>query len=88
LEHARNEKLNGGSLQGELVLFADDALASKLAKLGDELRFVLLTSKAVVKPLAEKADSAQATDIDGLFVQVNKTEAEKCDRCWHHTPDV
>ncbi|ENM3860761.1 isoleucine--tRNA ligase [Vibrio cholerae] len=88
LENARNEKLIGGSLQAELVLFADDALASKLAKLGDELRFVLLTSKAVVKPLAEKADSAQATDIDGLFVQVNKTEAEKCDRCWHHTPDV
>lgn len=59
LENARNEKLIGGSLQAELVLFADDALASKLAKLGDELRFVLLTSKAVVKPLAEKSEAAQ-----------------------------
>ncbi|MCG6214538.1 isoleucine--tRNA ligase [Vibrio furnissii] len=88
LENARNEKTIGGSLQAEVTLFASDELAAKINKLEDELRFVLLTSKANVKPLAEKSDAAQATDIDGLFVQVNKTEAEKCDRCWHYTPDV
>ncbi|EKO3483474.1 isoleucine--tRNA ligase [Vibrio fluvialis] len=88
LENARNEKTIGGSLQAEVTLFASDELATKINKLEDELRFVLLTSKANVKPLAEKSDAAQATDIDGLFVQVNKTEAEKCDRCWHYTPDV
>ncbi|AVH32229.1 isoleucine--tRNA ligase [Vibrio fluvialis] len=88
LENARNEKIIGGSLQAEVTLFASDELAAKINKLEDELRFVLLTSKANVKPLAEKSDAAQATDIDGLFVQVNKTEAEKCDRCWHYTPDV
>ncbi|ELV8680402.1 isoleucine--tRNA ligase [Vibrio fluvialis] len=88
LENARNEKTIGGSLQAEVTLFASDELAAKINKLEDELRFVLLTSKANMKPLAEKSDAAQATDIDGLFVQVNKTEAEKCDRCWHYTPDV
>ncbi|EPW3767325.1 isoleucine--tRNA ligase [Vibrio fluvialis] len=88
LENARNEKTIGGSLQAEVTLFASDELADKINKLEDELRFVLLTSKANVKLLAEKSDAAQATDIDGLFVQVNKTEAEKCDRCWHYTPDV
>ncbi|WP_172559506.1 isoleucine--tRNA ligase [Vibrio fluvialis] len=88
LENARNEKTIGGSLQAEVTLFASDELAAKINKLEDELRFVLLTSKANVKPLAEKSDAAQVTDIDGLFVQVNKTEAEKCDRCWHYTPDV
>ncbi|WDY51902.1 isoleucine--tRNA ligase [Vibrio fluvialis] len=88
LENARNEKTIGGSLQAEVTLFASDELAAKINKLEDELRFVLLTSKANVKPLAEKSDAAQATDIDGLFVQVNKTEAEKCDRCWHYSPDV
>ncbi|EPA8368013.1 isoleucine--tRNA ligase [Vibrio fluvialis] len=88
LENARNEKTIGGSLQAEVTLFASDELAAKINKLEDELRFVLLTSKANVKLLAEKSDAAQATDIDGLFVQVNKTEAEKCDRCWHYTPDV
>ncbi|ASG02914.1 isoleucine--tRNA ligase [Vibrio anguillarum] len=88
LETARSEKIIGGSLQAEVVLFADDALVAQLNKLEDELRFVLLTSKAIVKPLAEKSDAAQATETAGLFVLVSATEAEKCDRCWHHTPDV
>ena len=88
LETARSEKIIGGSLQAEVVLFADDALVAQLNKLEDELRFVLLTSKAIVKPLAEKSDAAQATETTGLFVLVSATEAEKCDRCWHHTPDV
>ncbi len=88
LEDARKEKTIGGALQAEVTLFADDALAAKINKLEDELRFVLLTSAAKVKPLGEKMDAAQATDIEGLFVEVAAAEGEKCDRCWHHTPDV
>ncbi|MFH4860554.1 isoleucine--tRNA ligase [Vibrio diabolicus] len=88
LEDARKEKTIGGALQAEVTLFADDALAAKINKLEDELRFVLLTSAAKVKPLVEKTDAAQATDIEGLFVEVAAAEGEKCDRCWHHTPDV
>ena len=88
LEAARNEKVIGGALQAEVTLYADDALTEKLNKLEDELRFVLLTSKAEVKPLNEKSDAAQATDIEGLFVEVKASEAEKCDRCWHHVADV
>ncbi|MEF1168835.1 isoleucine--tRNA ligase [Vibrio campbellii] len=88
LEDARKEKTIGGALQAEVTLFADDALTAKINKLEDELRFVLLTSAAKVKPLGEKTDAAQATDIEGLFVEVAAAEGEKCDRCWHHTPDV
>ncbi|WP_061034997.1 MULTISPECIES: isoleucine--tRNA ligase [Vibrio] len=88
LEDARKEKTIGGALQAEVTLFADDALAAKINKLEDELRFVLLTSAAKVKPLGEKTDAAQTTDIEGLFVEVAAAEGEKCDRCWHHTPDV
>ncbi|NOI64784.1 isoleucine--tRNA ligase [Vibrio sp. 99-8-1] len=88
LESARSEKVIGGSLQAEVTLFADDALAEKLNKLSDELRFVLLTSKAQVKGISEQSDSAQATEIDGLFVEVIAAETEKCDRCWHHVADV
>ncbi|EDL67968.1 isoleucine--tRNA ligase [Vibrio campbellii] len=88
LEDARKEKTIGGALQAEVTLFADDALAAKINKLEDELRFVLLTSAAKVKPLGEKTDAAQATDIEGLFVEVAAAEGEKCDRCWHHTSDV
>ncbi len=88
LETARTEKVIGGSLQAEVTLFVDDALAAKINLLEDELRFVLLTSAAIVKPLSEKSDAAKETEIEGLFVEVKATEAEKCERCWHHTADV
>ncbi len=38
--------------------------------------FVLITSAAVVKPLSDKSDTAQATDVEGLYVEVAATEAE------------
>ncbi|WP_217511383.1 isoleucine--tRNA ligase [Vibrio metschnikovii] len=88
LENARNEKVIGGSLQAQVTLFVDDALAAKLKRLHNELRFVLLTSKAEVKSLSEKSAQAQATEINGLWVEVSKVDAEKCERCWHHTDDV
>ncbi|MGR5176710.1 isoleucine--tRNA ligase [Vibrio parahaemolyticus] len=88
LEAARSEKTIGGALQAEITLFAEDALLVKLNKLDDELRFVLLTSAATVKSVSEKTDAAKATELEGLFVEVAATENEKCDRCWHHTPDV
>ena len=88
LESARNEKVIGGSLQAEVTLYADEELAAHLTRLEDELRFVLLTSAAQVKPLAEKPADAHETEVKGLFVQVAKTDAEKCERCWHHTHDV
>ena len=88
LETARGEKVIGGSLQAEVTLYADDALAAKINKLEDELRFVLLTSSAIVKPLSEKSESAKATELAGLFVDVAASEAVKCERCWHHVADV
>lgn len=88
LENARKDKTIGGALQAEVTLYADDATAAKLNQLEDEVRFVMLTSKAIVKPLANKSEAAQATDIDGLFVDIQASEAQKCERCWHHVADV
>ena len=88
LEAARNDKTIGSALQASVILYADDTIAEKVNKLANELRFVLLTSAALVRPISEKSDAAQATDIEGLFVEVSVVDAEKCDRCWHHSPDV
>ena len=88
LEDARKDKAIGSALQAEVTLYAEDALAQKLLKLEDELRFVLLTSSASVKTIGEKTEAAQQTDIEGLFVEVSPVGGEKCDRCWHHTSDV
>jgi len=87
LEQARADKSVGASLAAEVTLFADESLAERLQKLGDELRFVLITSSADVQPLSVGAD-AQLTDIDGLRLTIKASEHEKCERCWHHNETV
>ncbi len=86
LEKARNEKVVGASLSSDVTLYVNGDLAADLNRLGDELRFVLITSSANVKALDESAGSA--TDVEGLRVEIGASEHDKCDRCWHHVADV
>ncbi|MCE9685284.1 isoleucine--tRNA ligase [Shewanella sp. AS16] len=88
IEQARRDKRIGGSLEAEVSLYADAALAAELAKIGDELRFVLLTSSASVLPLASAPDNAAETELGALKLVVTKSEAAKCERCWHHREEV
>ncbi|MFT5788186.1 MAG: isoleucyl-tRNA synthetase [Shewanella sp.] len=88
IENARREKQIGGSLEAEITLFADDALSSVLNTLGDELRFVLLTSKTAVVALSQAPTDAIETELASLKLGLKKSEAEKCERCWHHREDV
>ncbi|WAT00205.1 isoleucine--tRNA ligase [Rouxiella chamberiensis] len=89
IEQARNDKRLGGSLEASVTLYADDALAAKLNSLGNELRFVLLTSGAKVAPLADADDTAVASELlKGLKIGLEKAQGEKCPRCWHYTTDV
>ncbi|WP_458525950.1 isoleucine--tRNA ligase [Onishia taeanensis] len=92
LEDARNAKQIKNGLAAEVTLYVDDALEATLAKLGDELRFVLLTSDVHLAPLSESKTpdgaSAEATELDGLKVSVAASAHTKCERCWHHREDV
>ncbi|WP_261843451.1 isoleucine--tRNA ligase [Aliamphritea ceti] len=87
LENQRSAGNIGGSLEAEVTLFCSDELQAQLNKLEDELRFVLITSQAAVRPLAEAGDVV-VTELEGLSVQVVKSEQAKCERCWHHREDV
>lgn len=87
LEDKRNLGEVGGSLGAEVTLYCDDKLQAELHKLGDELRFVLITSTAEIKPLSA-AQSAEVTEVNGLLVSVKKSVQPKCARCWHHRADV
>ena len=87
LEDARNAKQIKSGLAAEVTLYVDDGLRHTLAKLGDELRFVLLTSDVHLAPLADGTD-AEATELDTLKVAVVASAHSKCDRCWHHREDV
>ncbi|CAM3843603.1 isoleucine--tRNA ligase [Xenorhabdus thuongxuanensis] len=88
LEQARNDKHIRSSLEAAVTLYANEALAEKLNKLSDELRFVLLTSQVEVAAYAAAGEDAQQSEIAGLKVALRKADGEKCPRCWHYAKNV
>nr|WP_243448373.1 isoleucine--tRNA ligase [Candidatus Thiosymbion oneisti] len=88
LEEARKAGAIGSSLDAELDLYCQPDLAADLAKLEDELRFVLITSYARLHPLEDRPADARDTDLPGLAVKVTPSAYTKCARCWHHREDV
>ena len=76
LETLRQGGRIGSSLQAEVAVGAPDAEREALASLGDDLRFVFITSAAVV------------TRADGLSITVTPSTHAKCERCWHYRADV
>ncbi|MGY8811933.1 MAG: isoleucine--tRNA ligase [Pseudomonadales bacterium] len=88
LENLRSAKAIRGNLEAEVTLFVESALSEQLAKLGDELRFVLITSQAALAPLAEAGADAVETELPGLKLRILKSTETKCARCWHFRADV
>src|SRR5688572_29357828 len=76
LEALRMQGRIGSSLQAEVVVTAPEPVYGALTSLGDDLRFVFITSQARVQPGTE------------LSVEVAQADAQKCERCWHWRADV
>ena len=76
IEAVRAEGKVGASLQANITVTAPAADHALLASLGNDLKFVFITSKVTL----------QAGD--ALAVQVAVSEATKCERCWHYSDDV
>jgi isoleucyl-tRNA synthetase len=79
LEELRESGKIGSSLQAEVEIRAAGPRAALLQSLGDDLRFVLITSQARVTPVRE---------IDDEDIVVTASAAPKCERCWHWRNDV
>jgi isoleucyl-tRNA synthetase len=63
-------------------------LLESLSALGDELRFVLITSAATLMPLSAADADAVSTETTDLKLKITVVPDEKCERCWHRSPDV
>jgi isoleucyl-tRNA synthetase len=87
IEEERNAGKIKGSLSAEVSLYCEGELYQVLKSLGEELRFVLITSEATVGELSE-AENALPSEMDGLLIDVRATQHKKCERCWHHREDV
>lgn len=89
LERLRNADQIGSSLDAEVDLYCDKELRDKLAALGDELRFALITSYARVHPGERRPDDAVADEeVKGLWIKAGKSAHAKCVRCWHRRAGV
>ncbi|WP_105883151.1 isoleucine--tRNA ligase, partial [Haemophilus influenzae] len=88
LEISRNNKEIGGGLEAEVTLYANDEYRALLEQLGNELRFVLITSKVDVKSLSEKPADLADSELEGITVSVTRSNAEKCPRCWHYSDKI
>ncbi|MFM0476524.1 isoleucine--tRNA ligase [Paraburkholderia strydomiana] len=79
LEEARVANLIGSSLQAEVEIRASGARYDALTSLGDDLKFVLITSAASVVKVESEAEEG---------VEVITSKYLKCERCWHYRADV
>ncbi|MCC6302978.1 MAG: isoleucine--tRNA ligase [Gammaproteobacteria bacterium] len=90
LEKLRVGGAIGSSLDAEVDLYCGEKLRRRLAGLGDELRFVLITSYARVHAEGDRPADAVAAEIAGdrFWIQARASTHPKCVRCWHHRADV
>jgi isoleucyl-tRNA synthetase len=90
IETVRKEGKAGSSLAVEVDVWLDGDLLDAVASMGDELRFVLLTSEARVDQLAASPEDAERFRLEegDMALIVTPSEQEKCVRCWHYREDV
>ena len=76
IENQRTAGHVGASLQAEVTVSATPEDLALLQSLGEDLKFVFITS------------AAQAQAGDALAVDVHTSTHTKCERCWHYRDDV
>ena len=76
IEELRAKGEIGSSLQAEAAVVTDGLHYDAVTSLGDDLRFVLITSAATVR----RGESVE--------IQVEPSKHRKCERCWHYRADV
>ena len=79
LEEVRISGKIGSSLQAEIEIRASGDKFSLLKSLDDDLKFLMITSKADVIEVKDEKDES---------IIVKPSSFEKCDRCWHYRSDV
>ena len=79
LEEARVDNRIGSSLQAEIEVRAAGERYDALASLGDDLKFVMITSAARLIKVDQAGDES---------VLVETSRYLKCERCWHYREEI
>lgn len=87
LECLRSKNKIGGSLDAQVTLYAEPSLLKRLSLVGEELRFIFITSYAIIKPI-EEADKIITESLPGLKISAQACPYKRCERSWHRREDV
>jgi len=88
LERLRTAGRIGAPLDAEVTIYAPPGEAQRFGALGDELRFLLITSQAkVVTTDTPPADSVPS-HAENVWIEVKPSAQPKCVRCWNLRADV
>jgi isoleucyl-tRNA synthetase len=79
LEESRTAGLIGSALAAEVDVHVTREDYEELARLGDDLRFVFITSRATAHRVATETEQR---------IVVTPSAHAKCERCWHYRADV
>ncbi|HSI25604.1 MAG TPA: isoleucine--tRNA ligase [Methylotenera sp.] len=79
IEVLRSAGQVGSSLQAELEFYLAGDTFAAMDSLGDDLRFVTITSNAKVYKVVSDAEQK---------ISVKPSNFTKCERCWHYRADV
>ena len=83
IEKKRAEKLIGSSLEANVIIYVKEDLKKKI----EEINFdeIAITSSFQLLDYKNKKDYFALEEIDDVAVTVEKTEGQKCERCWKYT---
>jgi isoleucyl-tRNA synthetase len=91
LEKLRDTGAIGAPLDARVEVYCVAEEFARFAALGEELRFLLITSHAHVHQAAVAPPGAVAaanTGRSGVWILVQANAEPKCVRCWHRRADV
>jgi isoleucyl-tRNA synthetase len=91
LEKLRDAQLIGAPLDARVEVYCTEDERPRFAALGNELRFLFITSEAQVQTAREPPTGsvpAVNTGSSGVWILAQPTRDVKCVRCWQRRPDV
>ncbi|MDE2306508.1 MAG: isoleucine--tRNA ligase [Gammaproteobacteria bacterium] len=88
LERLRVDGSIGAPLEAEVEVHVPAAQIGRLGALGEELRFLLITSGARVIGGDRPPEGAVRAGLEEVYLAVRPTDRPKCVRCWHRCADV
>jgi isoleucyl-tRNA synthetase len=91
LERLRAAGEIGAPLDARLRIYCSGELRALLEGIGEELRFIFITSDTSIHDPAERPQDAVAAGAEGsgpYWLSVVPATAGKCVRCWHRREDV